>query len=239
MTDLSFTKQDREQVARFVSSVTLSQGVGTRTSPCSIAAINLALTGELSDDRPPCMSPVIYRFAVEAQDNASPAMRNSRKWKALLPWAAGSLDEDEAELERLEIVRGWLWGVVLPTVTVEMIPVPLRSPWATMMRGRNEEAADGFLEAARSSRRLLWGRHITEAVNWVSCAYGCPGNAEAAAESTRDACSAAACVASGICAPRRLHSIGAAVWDSFKPAALLRKLVEHPCGLPAGWDSEI
>lgn len=240
MSDLSFTKQDRERVARFLSKTTLSQGVGSPDSPCSIAAINLALTGRLTDERPPCMSPVIYHFAVEAQDSASHAMRNSREWKALLPWAAGSLDEDAVELERLEIVRGWLWDVVLPAVAVDMIPVPLRSPWASMMQGRNEEAVDKFLEAARA---ILAETGVTspviEVVNWMSCVYSCPGNAEAAAESTRDACSVACCVvASDVCG-RWLYATSEAVWDSFKPAALLKKLVEHPYGLPAGWDSEI
>jgi hypothetical protein len=40
----SFTKEDRNKVASFLSTVNLSQGIGFAEMPCSIAAINIALT---------------------------------------------------------------------------------------------------------------------------------------------------------------------------------------------------
>ena len=52
---------DTQRIADFLAEHQLSSGLGTAEEPCSIAAINLALTGRLTDDIPQCMSPVIGR----------------------------------------------------------------------------------------------------------------------------------------------------------------------------------
>ena len=76
----SFTKEDREKISRFLSKTRLHQGLGSAVSPCSIAAINIALTGDIGDHRPPCMSPVIHRFIIEAQDKAAWALAGCKAW---------------------------------------------------------------------------------------------------------------------------------------------------------------
>jgi hypothetical protein len=76
--------------------MTLPSGLGTEESACSIAAINLALTGELTDDIPDCMSEVIGRWIIPTQDAMPAELRNSPRWKSLLPLAAGTGQGDGA-----------------------------------------------------------------------------------------------------------------------------------------------
>ena len=55
-----------------------------RRIPCSVAAINLALFGRLTDHVPPCMSLVVGRWIIRIQDAMPDTMRNSdalfRRW---------------------------------------------------------------------------------------------------------------------------------------------------------------
>jgi hypothetical protein len=253
----SFTKEDREKVSRFLSKTNLHQGLGSAVSPCSIAAINIALTGDIGDHRPPCMSPVIHRFIIEAQDSAGDEMRNSKEWKALLPWAAGSLDEDEIELERLGLVRDWLWDTVLTNeITLKASALAgLKYDWEEMLKGRSEQSLNALSERVRRLRDRLYdtGGDYAElvelAAQWTLCTYARANNVppyrQAAAESTRDACSAVDAVAKAAWAlagckawseVARLNCLET-TWRSFEPAALLRRLIEHPNGLPAGWEA--
>ena len=254
----SFTKEDREKISRFLSKTRLHQGLGSAVSPCSIAAINIALTGDIGDHRPPCMSPVIHRFIIEAQDLAGDEMRNSEEWKALLPWAAGSLDEVEIELERLSLVRDWLWDTVLTSeITLKASALAgLKHNWEAMLKGRSKQSLNAFVESV--GRLRFFGLYdaggeyadaCLEAAQWTLCTYAKANNAppcrQVAAESTRDACSAVDAVAKAAWAlagckawseAARLNHIETTL-RSFEPAALLRRLIEHPNGLPAGWDS--
>jgi hypothetical protein len=248
----SFTKEDREKVSRFLSTVSLSEGVGVVESPCSIAAINLALTGVLNDERPPCMSPIIHRFIMEVQDAAGPEMRNSKEWKALLPWAAGSLDEEEIEQERLLVIRDWMWDVVLPKVRP---PERLKGAWATMLQGRSQEAARAFREFSESLEDVSPDCHFAaayaeSAYDWkserldsilTSSVLDCILSAaqQVAGSLTDDVLAMAkqAMAKQGLPVPATYKPVHDAIWRSFEPAALLRRLIEHPNGLPAGWEA--
>jgi hypothetical protein len=253
----SFTKEDREKVSRFLSKTKLCQGFGTAASPCSIIAINFALTGDIGDSRPSCMSPVIHRFIIEAQDSAGDEMRNSKEWKTLLPWAAGSLDEDEIELERLGLVRDWLWDTVLASgiMLKASALAGLRYDWEQMLKGRSEQSLNALSErvACLRDRPCDAGEEYAdgclEAAQWTLCTYAkankIPPYRQAAAESTRDACSAVDAAAKAAWAlagckawseVARLNCLET-TWRSFEPAALLRRLIEHPNGLPAGWEA--
>ena len=44
-------------------------GLGSEDAACSMAAINLALTGVLSGDIPACMSTVVGKWIINVQDN--------------------------------------------------------------------------------------------------------------------------------------------------------------------------
>ena len=64
----TITTEQQQAIASLVASMTLTQGVGTKESACSIAAINLALSGELTDRIPVCMSVVIGKWIIGVQD---------------------------------------------------------------------------------------------------------------------------------------------------------------------------
>ena len=85
----------------------LPLGIGTRESACSIASINLALSGRLTDDIPYCMSDVIGKWIIHIQDEMPHAMRNSEAWKRLLPLAAGTGKDRKLEHLRLEMIKKW------------------------------------------------------------------------------------------------------------------------------------
>jgi hypothetical protein len=89
----------------------LAVGMGTETRPCSVAAINLALTGSLTGAIPECMSQVIGFWIRSAQD-AAPAdiCRDHPRWRELLPLAAGT--GREHEVERSDAVVAWMWDVL-------------------------------------------------------------------------------------------------------------------------------
>ncbi len=91
-------------------------GLGTEEAACSIAAINLAITGELTDDIPECMSEVIGNWIIRVQDAMPDEMRNSAAWRSLLPDAAGTGRDPDRERARLELSMAWMWDTVLPLI---------------------------------------------------------------------------------------------------------------------------
>ena len=104
------TAEQREKIRDYVTTHHIPQGLGSEEAACSVAAINLALTGELTDKIPNCMSPVIGQWIIRIQDSMPDSMRNSDEWKALLPLAAGTGREKEAE--RRDMIMGWMWGAL-------------------------------------------------------------------------------------------------------------------------------
>jgi hypothetical protein len=103
----TITKDQQQAIAAFLATHELPAGLGSQEAACSIAAINLALTGELTDRIPDCMSKVIGEWIIRVQDSMPSTMRNSDEWKRLLPLAAGTGREHESE--RLKLILAWMW----------------------------------------------------------------------------------------------------------------------------------
>jgi hypothetical protein len=108
----TFTQKHKAKLEQYLATHILPKGLGTKESACSIAAINLAVSGKLTDDIPDCMSDVLGRAAITLQDSMPSEMRNSLRYKALLPEMAGTGRKHEQE--RLAILLDWMWSVVLP-----------------------------------------------------------------------------------------------------------------------------
>ena len=89
-------------------------GLGTEEAACSVAAINLALSGEFTDRVPDCMSKIIGVWIIRMQDVIPAEIRNSREWKELLPLSANTGREWEQEKKRLDIIVEWLWSAAIP-----------------------------------------------------------------------------------------------------------------------------
>ena len=81
---------------------------------CSVAAINIAISGELTEDVPDCMSLIIGNWIIPIQDGITSEMRNSERWKKALVRVAGTGRNHERE--RLDMLFDWLWETVLPSI---------------------------------------------------------------------------------------------------------------------------
>ena len=71
--------RERLHTYLFTPGRTLPVGLGSKETACSLAAINLALTGTLTDEIPDCMSKVIGRWVLVVQDVMSSKHRNSER----------------------------------------------------------------------------------------------------------------------------------------------------------------
>ena len=127
----------------------LPSGIGSKANACSIAAINLALTGSLTDEIPKCMSIVIGKWIIKIQDTAPVELRNSERWRRLLPLAAGTGRGREAE--RSSVALGWMWSVVLPQVQPLADRRGFGESWRKMCDLRTRAAANAAANAAAAA----------------------------------------------------------------------------------------
>jgi hypothetical protein len=86
----TFTQEHKAKLEEYLATHPLSSGLGSKESACSIAAINLAMTGTLTDEIPDCMSEVLGDSTISLQDAMPSEMRNSTRYKTLLPEMAGT-----------------------------------------------------------------------------------------------------------------------------------------------------
>jgi len=135
----TITAKQQQAIADLLATMTLPAGLGTEESACSIAAINLALSGQLTDVIPLCMSAVIGKWIIGVQDEMPAEMRNSAEWKRLLPLAAGTGRQHERK--RMEIIMNWMWSTVLPTLQPIADRDGFGKQWRMMLQQRTTEAA--------------------------------------------------------------------------------------------------
>ena len=135
----TITIEQQQAIAEKLATMTLPSGLGDEHAACSIAAINLALSGKLTDDIPPCMSEVIGKWIIKVQDSMPDTMRNSERWKQLLPRAAGT--GRAKEKERLAIILDWMWITVLPTIQPLADDRGFGTEWKRLTTERTEAAA--------------------------------------------------------------------------------------------------
>lgn len=137
--------------ARLASQPCIPVGLGDEHAACSIAAINLALTGQLTDNIPPCMSKVIGRWIIRTQDRMPAGMRNSTEWRALLPLAAGTGRDMALEKRRSALVVQHMWEVALPLVQPRADARGYGVEWREMCEQRTAESARRACKAAAAA----------------------------------------------------------------------------------------
>jgi len=228
----TITEQQRQAIALKLATMHLPAGLGDEHNACSIAAINLTLSGELSDTIPPCMSEVIGKWVIRAQDAMPDTMRNSSEWKRLLPLAAGT--GREREQERLTIIMNWLWESVLPVVQPVADSGGYGEQWKEMLRQRTARdaarAADAAADAAyayvayayaaaRAAARAADAAYAHAAYAYAAADAADAAYAYAAADAAADADAAAAAYAYAADAD-------AVAWTTFNPCGLLDKLIK-------------
>jgi hypothetical protein len=93
-------------VASFVTGATLGQGLNNSQTPCTIATINLTLSGRFTDNCPECMSPELCDFVITLQDSLSHECRNSPEWKSIIPLLLNTKDQNaeiKSHIQKLSI----------------------------------------------------------------------------------------------------------------------------------------
>jgi hypothetical protein len=211
----TITTEQQQAIAAKLAGMTLPSGLGTEEAACSIAAINLALSGKLTDDIPDCMSKVIGKWIISVQDSMPDDMRNSDRWKSLLPRAAGT--GRGKEKERLDIILDWMWGTVLPTLQPLADDRGFGTEWKRMTTERTESAA-AAARAATYAAAEAWAAHAAAEAAMAAAAEA--ARADAAAYAAADAAAAVAAARAAADAAR------ADVWQTFDPCGLLEKLIK-------------
>ncbi len=151
-----WTQEADARLRDYLASHELADGIGTEESACSVAAINLALTEQVTDTIPMCMSKVIGQWMMAVQDVMPSEMRNSPGWKCLLPMAAGT--GREREEGRLALVMDWMWETVLPDLQSVADQGGFGAEWRTMCVEKSPNAA-GDAGAAKVAGGAAWERY--------------------------------------------------------------------------------
>ena len=212
-----FTPEAFVRLTSYLATHDLPAGLGDWESACSIAAINIAISGRLSDDIPACMSMVIGKWIVVIQDAMPDAIRNSPDWKALLPLAAGT--GRKLEEQRTAIALAWMWDVVLPqlqpTADVEGFGPEWRRMCVKKTRVAAANAAYKICTVAPFSYSTSFHAAASHAAN-----AACPSPWDKPYTTVESALALAVDSASAA-APDRVG-----FWATVNPCAVLRMMIE-------------
>ena len=219
----TITQEQQESIRSYLSTHVLLKGLGSAESACSIAAINLALTGTLTDKIPDCMSNVIGRWIIRVQDSMPDKMRNSSAWKSLLPLAASTGRDSDAEKRRINLVLGWMWDTVLTHLQPIAEAGGYGEVWLRMTTEKSADAAYAADAAAYAANAAAYAAYAA-AYAADAAAYAADA-AASAANAAAYAADAAAYAADAAAYAAKLTSWEAA-WDHFDPCALLEKLID-------------
>ena len=214
----TYTPEIRSKLEQYLATHTLPKGMGSEESACSIAAINLAISGKMTDEIPDCMSEVIGCATITLQDAMPDDMRNSARYKAWLPTAVGTGRDREQEQERLAILMDWMWRTVLPQLQPLADEEGFGKEWRTMCSERTQEAAYAAADAAASAAYV--------AVDAAACAARVAADAaDAVAVAVAAARAADAAVAADYAAYAAVDAVaGAAFWEKIDPIGVLERM---------------
>ena len=153
MKKTEWTPQAHNRLTRYLETHRLRSGIGDRKSPCSIQAINIALTGKPGMDTPNCMSETMGDWIIVVQDSIPDTLRNSQEWKELLSRAADT--QRHQEEERNSIILEWMWDKVLPHITETLDHKGARDSWKTMIEERTVETAHTAAARAKEKSQTI------------------------------------------------------------------------------------
>jgi hypothetical protein len=203
----TITSEQEHAIAVYLKDRHITAGLGTADEACSIAAINLALFGKLTDNVPDCMSFIIGRWIIVIQDAMPDKMRNSIEWRRLLPLAAGTGRDHETA--RLRILINWVWEKVLPPLQTIADDGGFGEAWRAIWI-----AADA---ARATDRAALTADRAAEA-------------AEAAARAAEAAAEAAEAAEAALATDQ--ISAWATTWAQMSPATVLAQLIAVSVDVP-------
>ena len=233
MTKRKFTDEHRMKLEQYLAEHELPSGLGTEESACSIAAINLAVSGKLTDTIPDCMSKVLGQSTISLQDSMPAVMRNSERYKRLLPDMAGT--GRDKEQERLAVLLNWMWTVVLPQLQPLADEKGFGEAWQDMCELKTPKAAYDAADAARaatSAADAASGAYVADVAYAVAYAVAADvAYAVAAADAARAATSAARAATSAADAADVAYAVAAVAraadadfWNTVDPIGVLERM---------------
>lgn len=157
---------EQTKVADLLEGVTLGHGIGTEAGPCTVAAVNLALTGTLTDKCPDCVCPVLHAWVIPVQDAMPLDTLNSPEWLALVPLLAGSVSTPEVEQARVDRIMEWMWDRLGDEAVLDSVPEVVRPAWDRMLTERTAEAAEAAGDAAEAAGDAAWAAEAAGAEYW-------------------------------------------------------------------------
>ena len=143
---ISYTPENRADLQAYLDTHEIAQGLGDKESACTLAAINIAMTGKRTHDIPECMSESLGRFVIVLQGSMSNEMRNSARYKRLVVDMPGTGRGQERE--RADIALEWMWSVVLPELQALADKGRFGAAWRNMLDKRTPDAAADAAKAA-------------------------------------------------------------------------------------------
>ena len=217
-----YTSDHRAKLEAYLATHTLPNGLGYRESACTLAAINLAMRGNLTDNIPACMSNVLGKATIQLQDAMPAEMRNSDRYKALIPNMPGTGRAHEAE--RLAVLMDWMWTVVLPQIQPIADQYGFIESWQKMCKEKTVAAARA---AARAARAAAYAAVAARAAYAAAYAADAVADARAAARAARAVAVAAVAdaVAAAYAAAARADAAARnAFWVSVDPIRVLERM---------------
>lgn len=157
----TLTQEQTDSIKRKLSEVTLVQDLGAGDHVCSMAAINLALYGKLTDAIPKCMSAVIGTWIILVQDKMTPDLRNCPEWRELLPQAAGTGRDPEKEAKRLELLVNWAADSLVHFVD--------DAEWGVLPDVEGHEYVSDVRELYASAKDEFMHRYLYVSYTWRKC----------------------------------------------------------------------
>ena len=230
MTD--YTTDHRLKLESYLATHTLPQGLGDRESACTLAAINIAMSGKLTDAIPACMSEVLGRAAIGLQDLMPDKMRNSARYKRLIPDMPGT--GRALEQERLAILTAWMWGVVLPHLQPIADKRGFGGEWRQMCHDRTEDAARAAACAADAADAADYAADAARAASYAAGAASYAARA-AGASSYATVCAddaARVALAAARAVDARAFDARADFWAAIDPISVLERMTYLTGGKP-------
>lgn len=105
----TLSDEETDRIVAYLADHPQVAGIGS--GQVAIASINLALTGVLSEQIPDSMSYIVGRWMGAVQTVMPQSIRGCDDWRDLIPLAAGTGRDHEAE--RVDVIATWMWDAVL------------------------------------------------------------------------------------------------------------------------------
>ena len=219
----NFTAEHRAKLEDYLANHSLPRGIGHEESACTVAAINLAISGELTESIPVCMSEILGKAAIRLQDAMPDDMRNSQRYKTLIPNMAGS--GRSLEKERLAVLMDWIWSMVLPQLQSIADEGGYGEQWQIMCRKRTKKAADAVADAAADAVADAAAGGAYDAATDAAAAVAAARAAAHAVYAATDAADAATDAADAAHAVYAATDTGVAdFWSKVDPIGVLERM---------------